>query len=121
MYEINHNLLHVLFGETGYIVGVGYLFIVSFHVSAFIFIFMHFHVVKTFGGLRIVLLSLGIISLIAVGVEKVMYDEVAREYYLEFPMPDETYFIYFGLFINFICIVYALFILNREYKLFESR
>jgi hypothetical protein len=38
-----------------------------------------------------------------------MFDEVAHEYYIEFPMPGETHFIVLGLLINGIFILYSIF------------
>jgi hypothetical protein len=61
---------------------------------------------KRTGGGLISALALGIVSLFAVGMEKVMYDEIGRELYVEYPVPSEVSLLYGCLAVNLLfCIV----------------
>ncbi|MBG0859667.1 MAG: hypothetical protein IQL11_09205, partial [Bacteroidales bacterium] len=68
------------FGILDYIMGAGHLIVLLFHVYAIIFIFMHFRHFKELRLFKTGLLIIGIISLFSIGVEKIMIDEIAREY-----------------------------------------
>ncbi len=103
----------IFFGSSGLIVGIGYLFIVLFHALMFIIYLRYFRRHQN-PRLRIVPLSLLIVSFLALAVEKTMYDEVGREYFLELPVPGEVIFIYFGLFLNALFIAYALYCIARD-------
>ena len=50
-----------------------------------------------------------------------MFDEVLHEYYLEYPAPGEVIFIYFGLLINAVFILYGLYFINKEFKLIQFK
>jgi hypothetical protein len=63
-----------------YIIGFGHLFILIFNVYAIIFVFSHFRQFKELRVLKIIVLILGVISVISFGIEKVMIDEIARQY-----------------------------------------
>ena len=63
-----------------YIIGFGHLFILIFNVYAIIFVFSHFRQFKELRVLKIAVLILGGISLFSFGIEKVMIDEIARQY-----------------------------------------
>jgi hypothetical protein len=67
-------------GILDYAMGAGHLFILLFHVYAIIFIFMHFRYFKELRLFKTGLLIIGIISFFSIGVEKIMIDEIAREY-----------------------------------------
>lgn len=119
--QIYFDLQSVLFfGTSGLIMGIGYLFILLFHILVLIIYFKylrhHQNIILSF-----TLLSLTIISFLALAVEKVMFDEVGREFYLEFPAPGEVSFIYLGLFINALFIIYALYCINKGFKLIRIR
>jgi hypothetical protein len=45
-----------------------------------------------------------------------MIDEVGREYYLEFPVPGEVGFIYLGLIINALFILFALYCIRQSFN-----
>jgi len=98
----------IFFGTLGLIVGVGYIFILIFHILVLFVYFKYFHN-RPNNKLSIGFLSFIIISFLALVVQKAMYDEVGREYYLEFPAPGEVRFIYLGLIINALFILYALY------------
>jgi hypothetical protein len=93
-------------------VGIGYLLIIIFHILILIIYFQHIRPYQ-----NNLLVSLLIFSFFALIIEKVMFDEVGHEYYLELPAPGEVNFIYFGLFINAVFIGYALYCINQEFKL----
>jgi hypothetical protein len=86
LYHVNTNIVEALnidkskLDTSDYIMGFGHILILLFHFYAIIFIFICFHRVKEFKILKIVLLILGVISLFAIGGEKVMVDEISREY-----------------------------------------
>ncbi len=111
--KIHSDLGSVLFfDKSGLIVGIGYLFILLFHALMFIVYGKYFRHHPRLGP-RALLPFLLVVSFLALAVEKVMFDEVGREYYLEFPRPGETYFIYLGLFVNVVFIAYASTCLSR--------
>ncbi|MDH4196039.1 MAG: hypothetical protein OEW05_01370 [Candidatus Aminicenantes bacterium] len=112
--KIHSDLISVIFPRSsGWIVGIGYILILLFHALMFIVYWKYFRHHPSVGP-RMALISLWIISFFALAVEKVMFDEVGREYFLEFPRPDEVYFIYLGLFVNAVFIIYALYCLSRN-------
>jgi hypothetical protein len=86
LYQINTNLVaainiyHTAFETIHYLVGFGHLFILLFHLYALIYIFIHFRRFTALKLFKIGLLIFGVVSLFAMGVEKVMVDEIAREY-----------------------------------------
>ncbi len=109
----------IYFGAAGFFVGIGYILIIIFHIFvAGIYIMHARHIPKTIARNR--LLSLLIISFTGLIVQKAMFDEVGREYYIEYPFPGETYFILFGLFLNTVLLVYALHYIYKEYDIFRS-
>ena len=114
-FEISSDLHAVLFGDSGWIIGIGYLFILIFHLFMIIIILRD---LRQYGaeGPRVLLIFLLIASFLALAAEKVMYDEVAREYYLEPPAPGEVGFIYLGLAVNALFILYALLYIVRSDK-----
>jgi hypothetical protein len=86
LFQVNTNLAEALnivkspFETLDYFMGFGYLFILLFHFYALIFIFAHFSRRKEYRILSTVLLILGVLSLFSIGVEKVMIDDIAKEY-----------------------------------------
>ncbi len=74
----------IFFDTSGLIVGIGYLLILLFHILIFIIYFKYFRHHQN-NVLSVSLLSLLIISFFALIIEKIMFDEVLHEYYLEFP------------------------------------
>ena len=93
---------------SGYLLAIGYIPILLFHGFALLFLFMHLRRFDRPKILRIVLLLLGVLSLFFIAVEKVMFDEIAREMQLEFPLPNETMFLYLGFGINALFTILAL-------------
>jgi O-antigen/teichoic acid export membrane protein len=63
-----------------YIMGAGHLIVLVFNIYAILIIYSHFRHSKDFGILKTALLILGIFSLFSTGIEKVMVDEIARQY-----------------------------------------
>ena len=105
LFQVNTNLVEALnidkskFDTFDYIMGFGHIFILLFHFYAIIFIFVHFHRFKELKILKAVLLILGVISLLAIGGEKVMVDEIAREYRFGSDI-GELHFLNFAYMIN---------------------
>lgn len=94
--------------------GIGYLFIILFHILSLIFIMIHFHLKKESNPLRNSTVILGLFSFLAFGIEKVMYDEVGREYYLEWPAPGEVIFLYICLGIHAIFVVTVFIFITKQ-------
>lgn len=106
------------FGTAGLFVGIGYILIIIFHglvLLIYLLYFWHHKNISIRGGLLFLL----IVSFLALIIEKVMYDEVGREYMIEFPLPGETHFIIFGLLLNILFICYALYCIYREFNIFR--
>ena len=88
LYKINTNLVvainiyHTEFNWIHVLMASGHIFVFLFHFYALISLFIHFRHFKALRPIKIVLLMLGVFSLLAIGVEKVMIDEIAREYRL---------------------------------------
>jgi hypothetical protein len=87
---------------SNYITGAGYLIMLLFHIAAFIFMFKEARFTKRIGGWQVLALVLGVSSLFAIAVEKVMYDEIAHELFVEYPVPNEIVFLYACLAVNVI-------------------
>ena len=108
----------IYFGTAGIFVGIGYILIIIFHIYVTGIYLMHArHCPKTIARNR--LLPLLIISFTGLIVQKAMFDEVGREYYIEYPFPGETYFIIFGLVLNAVFLVYALHYILKEFDIFR--
>jgi len=107
------------FGMNDFLMGAGHLFVLAFHLYALVYIFMHFHHVKELSVLKIILLILGIVSLFSIGVEKVMIDEVAREYRFGMEI-SEVYFLYSAYLINMIFSALMFFLVLKTFPLIEN-
>ncbi|MBN1408292.1 MAG: hypothetical protein JW956_10905 [Calditrichaceae bacterium] len=98
----------------------GYLFITIFHLYGIIFIFTQFRYPSEFKWLRILILIIGISSLLALGVEKVMIDEIAKEYRSGFIDQGEfnilNYALTLNLLFNMMMIYYLLKLFRRTDK-----
>jgi len=117
IYKIYSDLRSVLFqSPTSLIMLIGYFFILIFHLFVIVLFFRYFKGQKN-SNKNIILLFLIIFSIFMIMVEKVMFDEVGHEYYIEFPAPGEVIFLYFGLFINASFIIYSLYLINQKYKI----
>jgi len=91
------------------LMAMGYLVMLLFHAAAFIFIFKESRFTNRFGGRKVLMLILGIVSLVAIAMEKVMYDEIAHELSVEYPVPSEVFLLYGCLVVNALfCIVIML-------------
>ena len=106
----------IYFHTAGLIMGIGYLLIIIYHIFVFIVWFRYLRYSGNYTQ-SITIIFLIIISSFMLAVQKVMYDEVGREYYLEYPAPGEVNFIYLGLFINLIFILFTLYFINKELKI----
>lgn len=100
---------------------IGYLFIVLFHLYAIIFIFSQFRFADTFKCLKILLLILGIVSLFAIGVEKVMVDEIAKEYRAGFEDQGEYFLLKGALFINILFNILMFYFILKSYRLIDIK
>jgi len=87
-YQVNSDLVESLniyrldLETDDYLLGSAHIFILIFHIYAFIYLFSHFHHFKRLKIIRAAALVLGVVSLFAIAGEKVMIDEIAREYRL---------------------------------------
>jgi hypothetical protein len=68
------------FTTLDYTMGFGHIFILLFHFYAIVSILRHFHCFEEVRILKIIVLILSVISLFAIGGQKVLIDEIAREY-----------------------------------------
>ena len=119
IYKIYSDLRSVLFqSPTSLIMIIGYFFILIFHIFVIVIFFRYFKGQKN-SNKNIILLFLIIFSIFMIMVEKVMFDEVGHEYYIEFPAPGEVRFLYFGLFINASFIIYSLYLINQKFKIIQ--
>ena len=86
LFQVNTNLADALnidkspFETLDYFMAFGYLLILLFHFYAIIFILAYFSRLKEYRTLSTVLLILGVFSLFSIGVEKVLIDDIAKEY-----------------------------------------
>jgi len=86
LYQVNTdlvnaiNIFHTKFEAIHYLVGFGHLFVLLFHIYAIVYIFLHFRWFSALRLFKVLLLMLGVISLFSMGVEKVMIDEIGKEY-----------------------------------------
>lgn len=118
IYNIHFHLTQVLqFKYPGAIMAIGYIFILLFHISAFLFIFMRIRRTGKAGKLPILIIMTGIASLFSIAIEKVMFDEIGREFYIEFPISGEILFLYVCLGINALFSALIIFCLYREYMM----
>lgn len=105
LYQVNTNLLKAInvyksnFEIVHYLIGFAFLIILLFHFYAIIYILVHFRRFKEFKLFKGILLILGVISLFALGGEKIMIDEIAREYRYGFGI-NELYILNSALIIN---------------------
>lgn len=91
---------------SGLTVGIGYLLMIMYHILILVVQISGLKITDS-KNQSIALFALLIISVFALAVEKVMFDEVGREYYLEYPIPGETYFIYLGIILNLTFILFG--------------
>ncbi|MBN2425440.1 MAG: hypothetical protein JXR46_16145 [Calditrichaceae bacterium] len=86
LYQINTdivtaiNIFHPELSETDYLMIFSHLFILLVNLYALIYLLIHFRQSSALKPFTIVLIIAGIISLFSIGVEKIMIDEIAREY-----------------------------------------
>ncbi|MFC2083621.1 hypothetical protein ACFLS9_01050 [Bacteroidota bacterium] len=100
-YEISFHLPSVLdVSKSGYLVGIGYLIIIAFNITAIIFILVIINVLKELSVLKTTGFVFGVISLLAIGAEKVMWDEIGKEYGVLGAHMGEVMILYFLLIIN---------------------
>jgi hypothetical protein len=104
IYGIRTNLPSLLrfdaSNPSDYVAGAGYLIMLLFHAAAFFFIFTKAHVKERMGAWPVLGLVAGLFSLFAVAAEKVLYDEIGREWKSGFPPPGETSLLYACLGVN---------------------
>ena len=95
---------------------IGYLLIIVFHLYAIIFIFSRFRYPTEFKWLKILLLIFGIGSLLAIGIEKVMVDEIAKEYRAGFTDQGEFCILNYAYILNFIFNIMMFYFLLKSYR-----
>ena len=120
LYLIKTDIVKVFdINQTGYIVALGYIFILMFHFSAFILIILHYRAVRELIVLKTVSLILGTISFFAIGAQKVLYDEIGKEY--KFfgweEIMGEVYALYFSFILNIIFTVCMIFFTIRTLQI----
>ena len=122
LYMINTNLVeslniyHTKFEMVHFLIAFGHIFVFLFHLYAFIYIFVHIRHFKTLRLFKTVLLILGVVSLFAIGIEKVMIDEIAREYRLGWDI-SEIYILNSAYFVNIVFSLLIFVFLLRTFKL----
>jgi len=85
LYQVNTNVAEALNVDRAdltlhdYVMGFGYLCLVVFHVYAIIYIFGYIYRVHPQNGLTISITLLSIVSLFALGAQKVLIDDIARQ------------------------------------------
>jgi hypothetical protein len=108
--EIATNLPGVLHFDVSnpsdYLAGAGYFVMLLFHAAAFIFLFTRARFDSRFGGGQILGLALGVLSLFAIAAEKVLHDEIGREWTSGSPVPTEVSLLYACLGINVLFCVF---------------
>jgi hypothetical protein len=85
------------FNAMGYILGIGYLYLLLYHGFVFLHAILILFSEYKSTPLHIGVVVLGFVSGFLFIVEKVMFDEIAREMVYEFPVPGEIVFIYGAL------------------------
>ncbi|MBN1184009.1 MAG: hypothetical protein JXB49_17075 [Bacteroidales bacterium] len=73
IYQTEYKAIH-------YIIGLSYFFILIFHLWTIVYIFVHFRHFEELKTFKIILLIIGVVSLFSLGGEKVMIDEIAKQY-----------------------------------------
>lgn len=63
-----------------YLIGISHLVVLIFHPLVILYIFSHYRRFKEMGIFKMILLVVAVLSLFSMGVEKVMTDEIARQY-----------------------------------------
>lgn len=122
LYRINTNLVEALnidksnFDILDYLMVFGHLFILLFHFYAIIYIFIHFRRFTEYKLLKTILLILGVVSLFAIGGEKVMVDEIAKEYRLGWDI-SELYILNFEYMINMAFTILLFLFILKTFKL----
>ena len=122
LYHVNTNLIQALniyktdFGTIHYLIGLAHLLVLFFHLYAIIYIFIHFRYFQELKLLKTNLLILAVISLFAIGVEKVMIDEIAREYRHGMGI-NEIYLLNFAYLINMAFSLLMFLFLLKTFKL----
>jgi len=122
LYHVNSNLVRAInifkadFEAIHYLIGLAHLLILLFHLYAIIYIFVHFRLFQELKLLKTILLFLGVISLFAMGVEKIMVDEIAREYRHGSPI-SELYILNFAYITNMAFSLLMFLFLLKTFKL----
>jgi hypothetical protein len=126
LYQVNTNLVvalnvfHTKFELIHYLVGFGHLFVLLFHIYSILYIFLHFRRFAALRSFKILLLILGVISLFSVGVEKVMVDEIAREYRHGLGI-NELYILNLAYIINMVFSILVFVFLLKTVKLINMK
>ena len=97
----------VNFHDTGYLLGAGYLWLLLYHGYVFLYIIRGLIRDYALSPSQLGVGFLGIVSLFTFVIEKVMFDEVAREIEYESPFPGEIVFIYGALGLHVCFVVLA--------------
>jgi hypothetical protein len=119
LYQISNDIVTAIninksaLDPSHYISGAGYLLIFIFHVYSIIFIYSHFHHFHEFKKTATIMLILGIISFFAIAVEKVMMDEIAREYRFGLEIKGELFGLYAAYLINLAYTILVFFLLLK--------
>lgn len=123
LFRVNTNIVEALninqkpFDLFDFITIIGYLIIIGFHLYAIIVIFSQFRYPSEFKSLKILLLIIGIGSFLGLGVEKVMIDEIAREYRAGFTDQSELGILNYAYLLNIIFSIMMFYFLLKAYRL----
>jgi len=119
VFHVNTNLVDALnvyqaeFKTTQYLIAIAYFFVLIFHIWGIVYIFMHFRYFEKLKTLKIILLVIAVISLFSLGGEKVMIDEIAKQFKEGLPIPELNI-------LNGLYVLNALFILSMLYLLLKT-
>jgi len=106
----------LLFGLWSGVAGAGYIFILAFHAFAFLMLILHLRKIGRDGILRTVSFITGLLSLIAICVEKVFYDEIGREFGAGFAIGNELKVLALMLMINAVFAAIMMLVVFRTYR-----
>ena len=74
------NVFQTQFDARHYFMALSHIFVFIFHLYAIVFIFVHLRLFSEYKPIAVILMISAVISLFSMGIEKIMIDEIAREY-----------------------------------------
>lgn len=121
IFQVNTNMVEALnvyqaeLKATHYLILLSYFVIFIFHLWGIIYIFKHFHRFEELKTIRIILMILGVVSLFSLGGEKIMFDDIAKQYRVGLSIP-ELKILYGFYFLNTVYILGMFLLLLKTIK-----